>query len=188
MKQHAAFCRYLAITLYHHHAVKRQRENAGRNLTAICSKGVRNKNTLLVTTGSYVNYLIANWLSLMPGYGWNNLMLSLLWYPATYIYMLLLLLSRFSCVRLSATPIDGSPPGSPVPGLLQARTLEWVAISFSGSFTVVSDLLNRHMDRTSFPQLVFPGPSDHFIPAWGIRVINLVCRILDFQGTCNPCC
>ena len=28
-------------------------------------------------------------------------------------------------------PIDGSPPDSPVPGLLQARTLEWVAISFS---------------------------------------------------------
>jgi len=26
-------------------------------------------------------------------------------------------------------PIDGSPPGSPVPGILQARTLEWVAIS-----------------------------------------------------------
>ena len=30
-------------------------------------------------------------------------------------------------------PIDGSPPGSPVPGLLQAGTLEWVAISFSSS-------------------------------------------------------
>ena len=28
-------------------------------------------------------------------------------------------------------PIDGSPPGSPVPGILPARTLEWVAISFS---------------------------------------------------------
>ena len=28
-------------------------------------------------------------------------------------------------------PIDGSPPGSPVPGILQAKTLEWVAISFS---------------------------------------------------------
>ena len=28
-------------------------------------------------------------------------------------------------------PIDGSPPGCPVPGILQARTLEWIAISFS---------------------------------------------------------
>ena len=30
-------------------------------------------------------------------------------------------------------PIDGSPPGSPVPRILQARTLEWVAISFSNA-------------------------------------------------------
>ena len=44
----------------------------------------------------------------------------------------LLLLSRFSRVRL-CDPIDSSPPGSPVPGILQARTLEWVAISFSNA-------------------------------------------------------
>ena len=37
-----------------------------------------------------------------------------------------------SCPTL-CDPIDGSPPGSPVPGILQARTLEWVAISFSSS-------------------------------------------------------
>jgi len=30
-------------------------------------------------------------------------------------------------------PIDSSPPGSPIPGILQARTLEWVAISFSNA-------------------------------------------------------
>ena len=30
-------------------------------------------------------------------------------------------------------PIDGSPPGSPIPGIPQARTLEWVAISFSNA-------------------------------------------------------
>ena len=30
-------------------------------------------------------------------------------------------------------PIDGSPPGSPISGILQARTLEWVAISFSNA-------------------------------------------------------
>ena len=35
-----------------------------------------------------------------------------------------------SCLTL-CEPIDGSPPGSPVPGILQARTLEWVSISFS---------------------------------------------------------
>ena len=35
-----------------------------------------------------------------------------------------------SCLTL-CDPIDGSPPGSTIPGILQARTLEWVAISFS---------------------------------------------------------
>ena len=37
-----------------------------------------------------------------------------------------------SCLTL-CDPIDGSSPGSPVPGILQARTLEWVAISFSNA-------------------------------------------------------
>jgi len=37
-----------------------------------------------------------------------------------------------SCPTL-CDPIDGSPPGSPVPGILQTRTLEWVAISFSNA-------------------------------------------------------
>ena len=40
--------------------------------------------------------------------------------------------SLLSCPTL-CNPIDGSPPGSPVPGILQARTLEWVAISFSNA-------------------------------------------------------
>ena len=37
-----------------------------------------------------------------------------------------------SCLTLCDL-IDGSPPGSPVPGILQARTLEWVSISFSNA-------------------------------------------------------
>ena len=37
-----------------------------------------------------------------------------------------------SCPTL-CDPIDGSPPGTPVPGILQAGTLEWVAISFSNA-------------------------------------------------------
>ena len=40
---------------------------------------------------------------------------------------------RQSCPTL-CDPIDGSPPGSPVPGILQARTLEWVVISFSNAW------------------------------------------------------
>ena len=47
--------------------------------------------------------------------------------------LLLLLLSCFSRVRLLCDPIGGSPPGSPVPGILQARTLEWVVIAFSNA-------------------------------------------------------
>ena len=38
-----------------------------------------------------------------------------------------------SCLTL-CDPIDSSPPGSRVPGILQARTLEWVAISFSNAW------------------------------------------------------
>ena len=55
--------------------------------------------------------------------------------PAWWLLLLLpllLLLSRFSRPTL-CDPIDGSPPGSPVPGILQARTLECVAISFSNA-------------------------------------------------------
>ena len=56
-------------------------------------------------------------------------------------------------------PIDGSPPGSPVPGILQARILEWVAISFSNAWKwkVTVELLSR-------VQLsVTPGSSIHGI-------------------------
>ena len=40
-----------------------------------------------------------------------------------------------SCPTL-CDPIDGNPPGFPVPGILQARTLEWVAISFSNAWKI----------------------------------------------------
>ena len=49
------------------------------------------------------------------------------WFPAAAAAK-----SLQSCPTL-CDPIDGSPPGSPVPGILQARTLEWVAISFSNA-------------------------------------------------------
>ena len=57
---------------------------------------------------------------------WRAAYFSLVW--------LLLLLSRFSRVQLLCDSIDGRPLGSPVPGILQARTLEWVAISFSNTW------------------------------------------------------
>ena len=47
--------------------------------------------------------------------------------------LLLLLLSHSQSCPTLCDPIDSSPPGSTIPGILQARTLEWVAISFSNA-------------------------------------------------------
>ena len=56
-----------------------------------------------------------------------------------------------SCPTL-CDPIDGSPPGSPVPGILQARTLEWVAISFSNAWKwKVKMKLLSHVWRLATP-------------------------------------
>ena len=55
----------------------------------------------------------------------------------TNIFILLIATAIAKSLQLCPTlcnPIDGSPPGSPVPGTLQARTLEWVAISFSNAW------------------------------------------------------
>ena len=46
-----------------------------------------------------------------------------------------------SCLTL-CNPIDGSPPGSPIPGILQARTLEWGAIAFSSATYLPSPKLS----------------------------------------------
>ena len=71
------------------------------------------------------------------------------------------------CLTL-CDPIDGSPPGSPVPGILQARTLEWVVISFSNACkwkVKVNSLCPTLSDPTDFspPRLLhpwdFPGKS-----------------------------
>ena len=51
----------------------------------------------------------------------------------SWIFSVFLFKSLQSCPTL-CDPIDGSPPGSPVSGILQARTLEWVAISFSNAW------------------------------------------------------
>ena len=50
----------------------------------------------------------------------------------SHIGFVVVVKSLQSCPTL-CDPIDGSPPGSAVPGILQARTLEWVAISFSNA-------------------------------------------------------
>ena len=68
--------------------------------------------------------------------------------------------SHQSCPTL-CDPRDGSPPGSPVPGILQARTLEWVAISLSNAWKwkVKVKLLSR--DR---PHVSLSDPMDCSLP------------------------
>ena len=54
-------------------------------------------------------------------------------YLCMYVYVYVLSAKLLQSCPTPCDPIDGSPPGSPVPGILQAGTLEWVAISFSNA-------------------------------------------------------
>ena len=76
-----------------------------------------------------------------------------------------------SCPTL-CNPIDGSPPGSPVPGILQARTLEWVAISFS----------NAWKWKVKVKSFSLPYPS----PPHGLQPTRLL-RPWDFLPVLPPC-
>ena len=74
-----------------------------------------------------------------------------------------------SRLTLCSQPIDGSPPGFPIPGILQARTLEWVAISFSNAWKwkvkvkLLSRVRHAAIPRTAAnqapPSMDFPGKS-----------------------------
>ena len=75
-----------------------------------------------------------------PGQGWHQLSwqlsseaLKTLYWMCSKLFSAAAAKSLQSCTTL-CDPTDGSPPGSPVPGILQARTLEWVAISFSNAW------------------------------------------------------
>ena len=78
---------------------------------------------------------------IFPTQGWNSGLLHLLtgrrilYHWATWEMCVCAAAAKSlqSCPTL-CDPIDSSPPGSPVPGILQARTLEWVAISFSDAW------------------------------------------------------
>ena len=81
-------------------------------------------------------------------------------------------------------PIDGSPPGSPIPGILQARTLEWVAISFSNAWkwkVKVKSLTHELQPTRLLRPWDFPGKSTgvgchcllHTYPSIPISIRNL---------------
>ena len=84
------------------------------------------------------------------------------------LIQLLLLLSNFSHVWPS-DPIDGSPPGSSVPGILQARILQWVAISFSSAC----------MHAKSLQSYPLCNPMDCGLPGSSVHRI-LKARILEW--------
>ena len=69
-----------------------------------------------------------------------------------------------SCPTL-CNPIDSSPPGSPVPGILQARTLEWVAISFSNvwKWKSESEVVQSCLTLSDPMDCSLPGFSAHGI-------------------------
>ena len=76
-----------------------------------------------------------------------------------------------SCPTL-CDPIDGNPSGCPVPGILQARTLEWVAISFSNAWKRKVKVKSRNHIRLSDPMDCSPpGSSVHGI--FQARVLTL---------------
>ena len=75
----------------------------------------------------YMNF-ISTWLNLAKTYfSVQN------WLSFIFLHIAAAAESLHSCLTL-CNPIDGSPPGSPIPGILQARTLEWVVISFSNAW------------------------------------------------------
>ena len=73
-------------------------------------------------------------------------------------------------------PVDGSPPGSPVPGVLQARTLEWVAISFSSAWTAAYQGLSRQEYWSGLP-----SPSPIYIHTYIYVCIHTHNRVLTIK-------
>ena len=84
-----------------------------------------------------------------------------------------------SCPTL-CDPIDGSPPGSPIPGILQAITLVWVAISFSNAWKWRVKVKSKIEVAQSCPTL--SDPMDCSLPGSSIRGI-FQARVLEWGAT-----
>ena len=109
--------------------------NHGNNLSSPVTGCPRNESKACFWPVIY-NWVLAS--SGVEGRGHLNEVVPLLNGGAKSFLLLDLIIaaaakSLQSCLTL-CDPIDGSPPGSAVPGILQARTLEWVAISFSNAW------------------------------------------------------
>ena len=84
-----------------------------------------------------------------------------------------------SCPTL-CDPIDGSPPGSPIPGILQARTLEWVAISFSSAWKWKVKVKSKIEVAQSCSTL--SDPMDCSLPGSSIHEV-FQARVLEWGAT-----
>ena len=98
-----------------------------------------------------------------------------------------------SCPTL-CNPRDGIPPGSPVPGILQARTLEWVAISFSSAWkwkVKVKPLSPVRLLATSWTAAYQAPPSMGFFQArvleWGAIAFSYWCLALAKSSESKAC-
>ena len=78
-----------------------------------------------------VNMWSVNFILCIKSYA--SYQLECVWFYSEYIILNAAAAKSLQLCPPLCNPIDGSPPGSPVPGILQARTLEWVAISFSNA-------------------------------------------------------
>ena len=96
-------------------------------------------------------------------------------------------------------PIDGSPPGSLVPGILQARTLEWLAISISyawkwkwkWSHSVVSDSLWPHGLSQARPPCPSPTPGgylkSYLLNAYRRKCVDYWPNLIQFSSAAQSC-
>ena len=81
-----------------------------------------------------------------------------------------------SCPTL-CDPIIGSPPGSPIPGILQARILKWVAISFSKAMKVKSEVAQSCLTLSDPMDCSLPGSSIHGICQARVLEWGIVCYL-----------
>ena len=97
----------------------------------------------------------------------------------SYIYAMLCYAKSFQSCPTRCDPIDGNPPGFPVPGILQARTLEWVAISFSNAW--------KRKGISEVAQLcpTLRDPMDCSLPGSSVHGI-FQARVLEWGAIASP--
>ena len=125
------------------------------NLSNLASKHFTEKNWLLFLKENFTFLILCVFIICLV------VLLDRILYFSSTLWTAAAAKSLQSCPTL-CNPIDGSPPGSSVPGILQARTLEWVAISFSNACMHAKSLqscLTLCDPRDSSP----PGSSVHRI-------------------------